>query len=719
MNDFFAEFLDDYFAETEEHLTRIQQILLELENWLNHPQLDPSLIHELFRSFHTIKGLSGMVGVKEAEELSHNMESYLRRLRDEKLILISEGFDSLIQGTKCLEEVIHAYQTQSAIPDVTNINQRLGNLLEEHLSPPLETNILVPPIQLKLKPEEQTRVQEEYQLGKKLWHFTFTSSPELAKAGLNVTIIRNQLEQKGTLLYVAPRLKAQGDICFDFLVSLEAEENIFLDLENKGLVWTPFIPNLPDNSSSEIDQSSHNSSQNIDILPPENNKNLVSETTLKNQKKNQESEENIIYLEEKGLNNHNNFPLSPVNIMNANSTVRVDLPKLDDLMRMVGDLVISRAKLETSISILKEHLPSNKLRALQEVNLTLERQLRDLREGIMRLRLVPIGETFARMQFVVRDVVRESGKQVTLELLGQDTEIDKFVVERMFDPLLHLVRNAVSHGIETPEERIAKGKSSIAKITLRSKTAGEIVMIEIEDDGRGVDVEKVIQKGREKGLLHDILKTSDADLNSVLEIICNPGFSTKETTDLVSGRGVGMAIVKNTVQELGGLIQLKTKKDQGTCFQIQLPLTLAIIDALIVEVNQQIYAIPQAGIQEVMEVSEELITPFENCEMITYRESILPLLRLQKAFNLEIKDYSVVMNNFKIVVVGSGNHLIGIQVDRTLGLREIVVRPLTDPLVQVSGIAGATELGDGRIVLILDISSLRTLSLQLAMDHGS
>jgi two-component system chemotaxis sensor kinase CheA len=472
--------------------------------------------------------------------------------------------------------------------------------------------------------------------------------------------------------------------------------------------------------------------------------------------------------------------------------VRVDLGRLDELMRMVGDLAISRARLEDNLGRLEETVPANQLRPLRETNQAMERHLRQLRQGVMRVRLVPVGEIFARMQFVVRDLARESQKKVTLVLSGQETEIDKFVVERMMDPLLHLVRNALSHGIESEQERVRIGKPPEGKIALRAIAAGEMVALEIEDDGRGVDTERVVERARALGLLsvdtfgqnlcanvtqifgsalpgkraitpslspqargnspaagaESIGGQGGIDSATLLDILCAPGFSTREQADLTSGRGVGMAIVKNTVQELGGTLTLETQPGTGSRFRIQLPLTLAIADALIVSVAGQTFAVPQSSVREVIEVQPTAVTVFENSEIISYRGGVLPIVRLGRLFALSEPEHrgeaaasevgqsdmwpqsagrgfrpkapaeqettparepSAATARFYAFVAGSGLNAVGIAVDRILGLREIVVRPLTDPLVQVPGIVGATDLGDGRVVLILEAAALTRL----------
>ncbi|MBD3558253.1 chemotaxis protein CheW, partial [Planktothrix sp. FACHB-1355] len=450
---------------------------------------------------------------------------------------------------------------------------------------------------------------------------------------------------------------------------------------------------------------------------------------------------------------HSPAPPLPFTVAPSN-VVRVDLARLDELMQMVGELVITRSRLADNLNNLKTILPASHLRTLRETNLTLERQLRDLREGVMRVRMVPIGEIFVRMQFAIRDLVKETQKQVVLEVSGETTEIDKFIVERMMNPLLHLVRNAVSHGLEEQQERVRWGKSPQGKIALRATTVGEMVTIEVEDDGRGVNVEAVTSSAREQESIG-----ADTTLSSetLLDLICASGFSTRKEADLTSGRGVGMTVVKNTVTELGGFLSLDTQVGRGTRFIIQLPLTLAIADALIVSVSGQTFAIPLSSVHEITQVPSADVTLYptfanasvmggewgdkffkplreskwENNEMIAHRGTVLPLIRLARIFNLENeipgsdaeenlqptlkKELNTQTNILQsinsqsllnLVVVGNGFSAAAIVVDRILGQREIVVRPLTDPLVQVTGIAGATELGDGYAVLILDIIAL-------------
>ncbi|MCT7988221.1 chemotaxis protein CheA [Laspinema olomoucense] len=750
---FFADFLEDYFAECEDHLTVVRRELLAIEPFVGKQKIERSILNELFRSFHSLKGLSGMVGVKDAEELAHEMESYLRVLRDQEVMLSPQGFDALLGGTKGLEQTIASHRNKTASPDIKPAIASLRAVIPQTEPEPSVVEESRTP-KLQLKAEEITHLERAVLApGAIAWHFIFVPTPQLSNNGINVNKIRDRLQSLGELIYAAPRMTREGKIEFDFLIVSSMNVSAFRGWENDGLAWSPYL----DSSSPETEQTPPGLPQSPEPAPPDSTPTPSVEPRAASEPEPAKSGE-INPKTEREETPTPVLALTPTAPLMGQSSnvVRVDLPKLDELMRMMGDLVITRARLEDSLTRMKEKIPLADLRPLIEINQILERQLRDLREGVMRVRLVPIGEIFARMQFVVRDLVRETQKQVRVEFSGQETEIDKFVVERMMDPLLHLVRNAVSHGLETIEERQKADKPIEGKIALRARTCGEMVVIEIEDDGIGIDQPKVMERAYSRGLLPNCesrnLLHQGYDPTTILEILCTPGFSTRDVADLASGRGVGMAIVKNTIQELGGTLTLESTSGQGTRFIIELPLTLAIADAFLVSVCRETYAIPQSSVREAIALSSSAVTVFEQTEMIPYRGRVIPLLRLESLFDLtplELtpsdsrnrqqsplspranssppvatespgnpavltrqpsrfsgKDPSKTHSSLRIVIVGSGPSTVGIAVDRIIGQQEIVVRPLNDPFVQVLGISGATEIGDGRVILILDAPAL-------------
>jgi len=650
-NKFFEEFLDDYFAECDEHLTAVRRNLLALEPFVLKPNPGRSLLEQLFRSFHSLKGISAMVGVREAEQLAHSMESYLRVLRQDEAMLTPEGLDALFAGAKLLEQIIAARREHASPPDTNHILGRFEAIASSEVRFHSSSD------------STDTREADERKAslnGARRWRFEFRPSPVLAERGINVNTVRERLQEIGELVHAMPNVVAGGAISFEFIAVTDGDESLFASWRDDGIEYY----RVEDDSSANEHE----------IIATDAPASLTVADTRR---------------------------AAPSNV------VRVDLAKLDALMRMVGDMVISRARLAENLKRNESRIPATEWRDLQEVNLALERQLRDLREGVMQARMIPVGEIFERMQFVVRDLTREEEKAIRLELTGRETEIDKFLVERMMDPLLHLVRNSVSHGIESVAERAAQGKAAEGRIQLKAYQSGEMVSIEIEDDGRGIDPEVVRRRAIGAGLVQP---DEAVDSSRILELICAPGFSTREEADRASGRGVGLSVVCDTVLELGGELALETEVGRGSRFTIRLPLTLAIADALIVSVGGERFAIPLSAVHEVFELDTASITILESNEILYYRGNVLPVVRLARFFKLgERADRSV-----HALVAGSRSHPVGVVVDRILGQQEIVVRAISDSLVRSPGISGATELGDGRIVLIVDIADLIIASRQQA-----
>ena len=632
--EFFDQFLDDYYAECDEHLVAIRRSLVALEDDVNTRTVDRTQLDNLFRSFHTLKGISGMVGLSAAEQLAHHLESYLRELREGTVVLTAAGFEAVATSVSLLEGVIDAHRNAQPVPPIGDVVERLQAVSTDSATSNIKTSTAEP----ETAESQNTATR---------WQIEFTPTAELAERGINVNSIRSRLQAIGELLQAKPVVKGAGEIAFEFIIATNADDPTLKSFESDGLTFKP----AP-----------------IDIAPRAK---------------------------------------EPVPTIAPASVVRVDLDRLDELMRIIGELVISRTRLEEQLSELKRVTPAPVWRSLQETSSGMARQLRDLRESVMRVRMVQIGEIFERMTFVVRDLARESGKKILVQFSGGETEIDKFLVERMMDPFMHLVRNAVSHGLETVAEREAQGKRSEGLLSLSAMTAGERIVIKIADDGRGIDRNVVIERANARGLNHANAETDDAAL---LDLISTPGFSTRDEADRESGRGVGMEVVRKAIEELGGRISMATKVGEGTAFTIELPLTLAVAEALIVSVNGQRFAVPQSAVREVMEVESTSTKILENNEIVPYRGKVLPLLRLARVFEMNYQRGE----KFHVLVIGEEANAVGLAVDRILGQREIVVRAIKDPLAQSQGIAGATELGDQRVVLILDIGALRQLAVTSA-----
>jgi two-component system, chemotaxis family, sensor kinase CheA len=637
--------MDDFVAECDEHLSAARRVLLSLETSNDLSSAGREQLDALFRAFHTVKGLSGMVGARAAEETAHGLETYLGAVRTGNPPLTEQGIDVLLEGVSLLEAVVAAFLGGEPAPATAALADRVAALLPAAAVQRKDTDTPRSPVPPEGLPEEKlSRLSAALARGERAWRLTFTPTPALAARGINVKTVRDRLQAAGEIVHAEP-IPTPGGVRFKFLLAAPAAANL-QGWADDGIEMEPYKPP----SGQSVSQARPRSAAGI----------------------------------------------APVNF------VRVDLGRLDDLMRAVGELVLSRARLEGGLTRVAGYLPPRERRELEETAQAIERQLRDLREGVMRVRMVPVRDLFARMRLVVRDLTRETGKEVELVVTGEETEIDKLVVERMADPFLHLVRNAVSHGLESTTEREAAGKRPKGRITLRAVAAGGMIVLEVEDDGRGVGVDDVFARARKAGL---VSPDATADPAAVLDLLCTPGFSTCDKADRGSGRGVGLDVVRLAVEGLGGTLTLDSRRGAGSRFTAQLPLTLVVADVLTVAVGGQTYAVPQTAVREVVPVEAGTTTILENNELVRYHGGVLPLLRLGDVFGLPRP-----AGAFVALVTGQGPAAVALAADRAVGLREVVVRALADPLVQAPGIGGATELGDGRPILILDPGGLARLA---------
>jgi two-component system chemotaxis sensor kinase CheA len=626
------ELLDDFFTECDDHLTHIRQSLLLLEPSIGKAQVDLNVVEDLFRNFHSFKGISAIVGLRVAEELAHTAEDYLRELRRGSVILNAYGVDLLMQSTQRLEQIASAFRSQESFPATGCLVSELATASGKGGRKSSEATT----------PEDSSggpSIEDSRARGLVLWKITFVPAKDLDGRGINISSVRERLAERGQILQATPQVRGEGKVAFEFIV---------------GMKETP-----PDITSWEADGMS---------------------AELMEQSRGDEPETMLDP-------NHNPF-IAPSHV------VRVDLPRLDDLMRIVGEMVIKRSRLEEELNRLSLQHKQVDASGLKEIAVNFGKSLREMRESIMRVRMVRVAEIFARMPFVVRDLARESEKKARLVMDGQQTEIDKYLIEQLKDPLLHMVRNAFSHGVESPAERRRAGKTPEAVISLKAAASGDSVMITVADDGRGIDSKAVVRRARELG----VVVPEVVDNSALLAILCAPGFSTRTEADLASGRGVGMGVVQNVVRELGGTLALESEELKGTRFIIRVPLTLAVAETLIVSASEQTCAVPQSCVTEVLPVTEEDIRWVNGTEVLKYRDGILPVIRLSSFFRLARSKQP----RMCLLVLNSDRGSSGMLVDRIHGQREVVVRPIRDPLIQSPGISGATELGDGRPVLILD-----------------
>jgi two-component system chemotaxis sensor kinase CheA len=568
------ELLDDFFSEADEHLLNIRRALLGLET-SGDGLHDPKIIGELFHHFHSFKGISAIAGLEPAEALAHAAEDLLRPIRSRQLPASEKTLNVLGSTTHKLEQIVAAFRAHQPLPDYESL---LAEIKQQALVQPISGAGISTE-----EPAPAADVEKANPHGLKVWKCTFAPSQELNARKININTIREQLSQAGEILKSTPVVKGKGVIIFEFLVAAEQIPQDRKEWEAKGV-------------TIELAEEAKSS--------PE----PVSSAALPT------AEEGI----------HSPF-LAPSHV------VRVDLKRLDDLLRIVGEMVIHRSRLDIELGRLAAKDKSLDLRGVQEVNRMLGRSVRQMREDIMRTRLIPIAEIFSRLPFVVRDLSRQTSKKVRLKLEGGETAIDKYLIEKLKDPLLHMVRNAFSHGVETAAERLALSKPGEAMIELSASASGDSVIIKVRDDGRGINAGAIIQRAKKLGLP----TPESPGIDDILKILCSPGFSTRDEADRTSGRGVGMSVVQSTINELGGKLTLESEEGHGTQFTLRLPLTVVIAETLLVTAAGQTCAVPQSSVRELFHAAEADIRLADGIELVSYRGGVLPVTRLAGLFNLK------------------------------------------------------------------------------------
>ena len=395
---------------------------------------------------------------------------------------------------------------------------------------------------------------------------------------------------------------------------------------------------------------------------------------------------------------------SPLQTKSADSTIRVDVVRLDALMNLVGELVLGRNRLSQVAHQLNEKYDGQQLmHELGETNSHIDFITTELQMAVMKTRMVPIAKVFNKLPRLIRELSKEMGKEIELQMVGEETELDKSLIEELNDPLIHLMRNSADHGVETPAERTAAGKGPKGTVTVRAEHEGNHIVISVEDDGHGMDPEKLKRKALEKGMITES-QAKEMSTAEAFNLIFAPGFSTAQKVTNVSGRGVGMDVVRTNVQKLKGTIQIQSELNAGTKIMIKLPLTLAIIQALLVEAKGEIFSIPLDSVREVVRINRNDISSINGKEVIRLRDTVIPLTHLSRVLGsakaVEIAEWMY------IVVVGLAENNLGIVVDSLLGQKEVVIKTIGEYLGNVRGIAGSTILGDGRVIMIIDIGEL-------------
>jgi two-component system chemotaxis sensor kinase CheA len=675
----------DFLAEAEEIVDELNTQLSDLADMFENGETDPDLLNAIFRGAHSLKGLAGMFGFTIISEVAHDAENLLDWLRMGKVALSDAVIKILFSSAELLTTLLRACSEgtieehkDEAIAYSSLISACLNPVKNDSESSIIEQLGLPDTLTGALTEYEEHRLKENFTKGRSI--FIIHASFELLTFDTGLAELTEVLKIAGEVISTLPTVGDQIEthIDFDLLLGTEkTEEELSSLLKDKGVSITPAALSSNHSNKAAEPEKADEPSDVAAKFPVDS----TSHKPLLSPKAAIQDES--------------------VSARSMSSTVRVDIGKLDELMNIVGELVLAHS----SISSIANRMRADKF-SLMAIDLgkaakELERRLADLQKGVMDIRMIPVGQLYEKMSRIIRKISREQGKNIELKLFGSDTELDKLIVESIADPLMHIIRNAIDHGIESPEKRLAAGKDEHGTLRLSSYQKGNHVVIEIEDDGGGIDIEKIKQKAVSKGLITDAATMSERD---ILDLIFLPGFSTAEKITDVSGRGVGMDVVRNNIAAVSGMVDIETRLGRGSRFTIILPITLAIIKALIIFCAGRIYAISITSVIESILLSPSDIKTVEGKEVISLREQTLPLLRLERLFNIE--RIGNPPSEQYVVVVGAAEKRLGIVVDDLLGQQDIVIKPLGSAFKSLKGISGAADLGDQRTILVLDAGGI-------------
>ncbi|PLT31567.1 chemotaxis protein CheA [Peribacillus deserti] len=673
-----SQYLEVFIEESKEHLQTCSEQLLELEK---NPE-DLAIVNEIFRSAHTLKGMSATMGYEDLANLTHKMENVLDGIRNEKIRVSTEILDVVFQAVDDLEAMV--FSISDGGDGKRNISEVVNKLMLIEKGEPLTEALAKQEMSAASAPEMQegtllisydefelTVLQQSREQGFDSYEVTVQIREDCLLKAVRVFMVFEVLEKAGEVIKSTPSAEKLEEEQFDreFIVTLitkESAEDICKKVmkvsEVEHAECRPVIleqnENQPENDSGNVPDE-----EKADDIKTEEKKKVAPGTR-------------------------------PAGT--GNKTIRVNIERLDSLMNLFEELVIDRGRLE---QISRE--VNN-----QELNETVERMSRisgDLQNIILNMRMVPVDTVFNRFPKMVRQLARDLNKNINLEIIGAETELDRTVIDEIGDPLVHLLRNALDHGIEMPSVRRGKGKSEEGKVTLKAYHSGNYVFIEIEDDGAGMNREKILRKAIEKGILSEQASETMTD-KQVYNLIFASGFSTADQISDISGRGVGLDVVRNTIESLGGAVSIDSQEGKGSVFSIQLPLTLSIISVMLIEIQKEKYAIPLSSIIETAIIKKSEVLNAHSQKVIDFRGRVVPLVFLKEV--LEVPQMFEEDEFYSLVMVRKGDKMAGLVVDRFIGQQEIVLKALGSYLQSAFAISGATILGDGQVALIIDCNAL-------------
>lgn len=669
-----SKYLDLFFEETDEHLQSLNEQVLELEN---NPE-DSSIVDVMFRSAHTIKGMAATMGYDTMAKLTHKMENVFDLLKQKIIaadtISIALIFDCLDTLSDLVEDL---REGNDAERDISNLAKRLDQVssgesaIEEASELEQETGSSLNLALEKVEDSDLMIIEAAKEDGYNAYVLAIQIDEDSSMKNARVYLVMSKLEQHGDVLYSEPGTEVLENDDFGNIFKL-----IYVSQLDEETVHNLALDN------SEIEEVLIQTIQQADDLMVKAAETVhVTETPIENQKVESVVEpQATTKAPTKGkAQNHA-----------MNQSIRVDIGKLDSFMNLVSELVIYRTRLEDlsdqlQVSEMKEPLDH------------VARISSELQELVLKIRMQPVSTVMTRFPRMIRDLGNDLGKEFNLVIEGEDTELDRTVVSELSEPLVHLLRNSADHGVEMPEDRVKLGKDSKGTIKITAYQEGNRVVLTLSDDGKGVNPTIIKESAERKGI-----STEGMSDKEIQQLIFHPGFSTAKEVTSISGRGVGMDAVKQKITELGGTVELESVVNQGTTFKINLPLTLSIIQSLLVTVGQDIFAIPLGIIKTIVKVTEEDIIRVHNREVYKYEGLAVPVIRLNQALSMETNEES----NLHLVLVKHGESYKALAVDDLVRQQEIVIKKLGQELKMLKNYLGATILGDGSIILILDVSAI-------------
>ncbi|WP_418223607.1 chemotaxis protein CheW [Clostridium isatidis] len=667
-----SQYMGMFLEESMENLQTLNEALLDLEQ---NPK-NKDKLNEIFRVAHTIKGMAATMGFSDIAELTHKMEDVLSEFREGKLEVTSNVVTILFECLDTLERMVsNIEQGSDETIDITEVMRNLESVAnEENIIVETEGDAKAEPAENN---EETTNtVLNEYDIS------VLKQGKENGFNGIDIkiTLRKDTLLKSARAFLIVQELETQGEI----IKSYPSTE----DIENEQFDTELYFVLVTVKSKEEIEEMVKNISEVENVVTKyielKENINKIKEIP----KPKEIEKKNIV-------TNESSKPVKNITKKEKNSkrvpqSVRVDLERIDKLMNMVSELVIYRTRLEQIVI-------DNKSQELVETIEQVERTTSDLQDLVMKIRMLPLEVVFNRFPRLIRDISVDLKKEINFIIEGSETELDRTVIDEIGEPLIHLLRNAADHGIESREERIAAGKDPVGTIKLVAYQEGTKALIKVEDDGAGINLAKVKAKAEKMGI-----NTEGLSDNDIRNLIFNQGFSTNTEVTDISGRGVGMDVVKTKISALGGTVDVVSEEGKGSSFIIKLPLTLQIIQALLVKVGSETFAISLGYIDKVIDYKEDRIKKTNGEEVIVYRDTIIPLIRLNERLGIEKAD-----NKKKfVIIVKVGDKVVGLLVDSLLGQQEIVIKPLGDTLKSLKEYIGATILGNGLVTLILDVAAL-------------